>query len=155
MDDQLAYPSAERILRIIPEFSHWATVRVLRDRIGGDLSLRQLTALYVIRELAPNPGQLAQELQVTAAVVTGIVDRLERRGFVARSGDPADRRRIRLTCTEAGRAASLDAQATLARIISRRLREMSPDDLATLDQGLSLLEEVLTKLQGHEEELAG
>ncbi|KOG31065.1 MarR family winged helix-turn-helix transcriptional regulator [Streptomyces resistomycificus] len=41
-------------------------------------------------------GDLAEHAHVTTGAVTGILNRLERRGFVTRVPDPADRRRVRV-----------------------------------------------------------
>ncbi|MFJ3928362.1 MarR family winged helix-turn-helix transcriptional regulator [Streptomyces sp. NPDC090022] len=41
-------------------------------------------------------GDLAVRAQVTTGAVTGILNRLERGGFVTRQPDPADRRRVRV-----------------------------------------------------------
>ncbi|WP_411102569.1 MarR family winged helix-turn-helix transcriptional regulator [Streptomyces sp. cmx-4-9] len=41
-------------------------------------------------------GDLAVRAHVTTGAVTGIINRLERGGFVTRQPDPADRRRVRV-----------------------------------------------------------
>lgn len=46
-------------------------------------------------------GDLALQSGLTAGAITGVVDRLERAGFVRRVSDPADRRRIRVDVTSA------------------------------------------------------
>jgi hypothetical protein len=40
------------------------------------------------------PGWLAESTGLTASAITGVVDRLERAGYVNRSADPTDRRRV-------------------------------------------------------------
>jgi DNA-binding MarR family transcriptional regulator len=40
------------------------------------------------------PGWLAERTGLTASAITGVVDRLERAGYVNRSADPTDRRRV-------------------------------------------------------------
>ncbi len=80
---------------------------MLQERIAGGLSLRQLSALYVIEHESTTPGQLARRLVATPAVVTGLIDRLERRGYVRRVSEPGDRRRIHLELTESGREAEV------------------------------------------------
>jgi len=40
------------------------------------------------------PGQLAEQLGLTTGAVTKLLDRLQQAGYVTRSADPADRRRI-------------------------------------------------------------
>jgi DNA-binding MarR family transcriptional regulator len=46
-------------------------------------------------------GELAILSGLTSGAVTGVVDRLERAGYVRRVGDPADRRRVRVEVTPA------------------------------------------------------
>jgi DNA-binding MarR family transcriptional regulator len=54
---------------------------------------------YVLeaKDSPPTAGQLAERAHVTTGAVTGILNRLERAGFVTRRPDPADRRRVRVT----------------------------------------------------------
>jgi DNA-binding MarR family transcriptional regulator len=40
------------------------------------------------------PGQLARDTKLTTGAVTGVLDRLEKAGYVVREHDPEDRRRI-------------------------------------------------------------
>jgi DNA-binding MarR family transcriptional regulator len=49
-----------------------------------------------------SPSELGDRLIVTRATVTGLVDSLERRGFVRRSANPADRRSLLVEITPAG-----------------------------------------------------
>lgn len=51
-----------------------------------------------------NPSVLADTLMLSRAGMTGRLDRLESAGLVRRSADAADRRAIRVTLTQAGRA---------------------------------------------------
>ena len=48
----------------------------------------------VILESAVTPGRLAEASGLTTGAVTGVIDRLERAGFVRRAPDPTDRRRV-------------------------------------------------------------
>lgn len=55
----------------------------------------------VLRE-QPGPitaGRLAELTGLTTGAITGVLDRLERAGFVARDQDPSDRRRVVVRCT--------------------------------------------------------
>lgn len=49
------------------------------------------------------PTTIAERLLVTTASVTSLLDTLERRGFVARSPDPNDRRKVLVSLTGNGR----------------------------------------------------
>jgi DNA-binding MarR family transcriptional regulator len=56
---------------------------------------------------------LARVMRCDASNVTGIVDRLEERGYIDRQVDPEDRRVRRLVVTDAGRAARKRLEARL------------------------------------------
>src|SRR5512146_362830 len=49
-----------------------------------------------------SPSELGDRLIVTRATVTGLLDSLERRGFVRRSPNPADRRGLLVEITPDG-----------------------------------------------------
>lgn len=67
------------------------------------LTHQQAWALRILDEPRPM-GELAGAMRCDASNVTGIVDRLEKRGLVERRVDPDDRRVKRLAVTPAGRA---------------------------------------------------
>ena len=80
------------------------------DRIGRllrplDVSAAGGLVLGILRDHGPmSPSELGSRLIVTRATVTGVVDSLERRGFVRRSPNPADRRSLLVEITSAGLA---------------------------------------------------
>ena len=140
---------AAQILALLPVLRQWVTARVQRSGAHRGLSLRQYAALHGIREGASSPGELARLWQVTPAVLTGIVDRLESRGLVRREPDPLDRRKLRLALTEDGLAASLDVERTLTDDLAAQLVLLSPQELAELGRSLDLLHRVVVTLQEH------
>lgn len=59
------------------------------------LGVTDMKALDVlVREGPQTAGNLAVALSLTSGAVTGVIDRLERRGMAIRTADPADRRRV-------------------------------------------------------------
>lgn len=138
---------AEQILALLPVLRQWVTARVQSSGAHRGLSLRQYAALHGIREGASSPGELARSWQVTPAVLTGIVDRLESRGLVRREPDPLDRRRLRLALTEDGLAASLDVEQALTDDLTAQLVRLSPDELAELGRSLDLLQRLVATLR--------
>ena len=83
---------------------------LLFDQIGRLLRPLGVSAaggliLGILRDHgAMPPSELGERLQVTRATVTGVVDSLERRGFVLRSPNPADRRSLLVAITPEGLA---------------------------------------------------
>ena len=68
-----------------------------------DLSVAQAKALRHVAAAGPGPMRdLACRLRCDASNVTGIIDRLERRGLVERRASPSDRRIKSLVATRKG-----------------------------------------------------
>ncbi|MEK9946211.1 MAG: MarR family transcriptional regulator [Alphaproteobacteria bacterium] len=62
-------------------------------RIG--ISANDFECLDIVNlEGAVTPGHLAEATGLTTGAITGVIDRLEKAGFVRRDSDPTDRRRI-------------------------------------------------------------
>ena len=84
------------------------TADLIFDRIGRLLRPLNVSAagglvLGILRDHgAMSPSELGERLIVTRATVTGLLDSLERRGFVERSRNPADRRSLMVEITPDG-----------------------------------------------------
>lgn len=90
------------------------------------------------------PGETAAILRLHPSTVTLIVDGLERAGLVARSEDPADRRRTRLQATPAGRAVVRRAAGTVEEAMRRTLARVV---LAEREAAARLLSELAAELE--------
>ncbi len=65
----------------------------MADRAG--VHQTDFEALDVLDWAGPiSAGELAKRVGVTSGAITGVIDRLERDGWVRRARDPADRRRV-------------------------------------------------------------
>ena len=75
------------------------------ERRAGEhhLSMIQTRLLGVLRDRRPTMNQLAKLLELDKSSVTGLVDRAERRGLVARVPSTTDGRAVLVTLTDAGR----------------------------------------------------
>lgn len=78
------------------------------------------------------PSELATDLNMAPASITGRLDTLERRGYVRRMPSAADRRRVDVELTEAGREAWIDAMEFQGDEEQRLLGVLSPEELRTL-----------------------
>jgi DNA-binding MarR family transcriptional regulator len=70
---------------------------LLNRRISGKLDLRDgdLDCLELLARLGPlGPSALARAAGVHPATMTGVLDRLEKGGWLARDRDPGDRRSV-------------------------------------------------------------
>ena len=102
------------------------------------LSHAALNALAVIEgEGEPMlTGEVAVRMHVTSGTVTSLLDNLERKGYVVRSDDPDDRRRVLVDITPAAQAVldeALPAVQQIARLVTERVSvEQQQTLLATL-----------------------
>ena len=78
-------------------------------------------------------GQLARELQLTTGAITGLVDRLQKAGYVRRFADPADRRRV-FVRTTAKEAKVSELYRPLAGGLRRAIEGYSEQELAMLTE---------------------
>lgn len=135
------------LLDIVPRLNRWAEASVTRAAGENRLSLRQLSALTMIESEKTTLGDVARRLMVTPAVVTGLIDRLEKRGYVRRINSTDDRRRVLLALTDEGRAAAESVSSQLQQEMASALSGFSQTELEQLDRSLTRLRPVATELE--------
>src|SRR5262245_52208276 len=98
-----ANPGTAAWLRLMKAYN--MILREARGSVGPDCTLAQFDVLaQLLREDKGLPAaELSRRLLVTAGNITGLVDRMERLGWVRRAQDPEDRRVARVQLTDAGR----------------------------------------------------
>lgn len=89
-----------------------------------DLHPTDYKTLGILQRLGPqSAGEIAQHSGLATASVTNLIDRLERKGFVRRVADAADRRRVLVEPIEdrvtAGRTLFSSASRSLAQLLER------------------------------------
>src|SRR5271154_2421722 len=75
-----------------------------REAAEHDVSIAQTRLLGGLRDPQPTMNELAKLLGLDKSSVTGLVDRAERRGLVARFPSSTDRRAVRVSLTDEGRS---------------------------------------------------
>lgn len=117
-----------------------------------DLSVTQLRLLGILRDRTPSMAAIAGHLKLDRSSVSGLIDRAERRGLVARRTSTEDARVTIIDITPAGielgqqLAASvnsrieqlLDAAPTSARKVVLALAESLARPVPTDDQALAM-----------------
>ena len=130
-----------RIVRRISDHS-----RRLSQEVG--LTLPQLLVLRAIGRLDEEAeltlARVSREVQLSAATVSRIVDRLERAGLVARERKAADRRKVCLSLTPAGVDRFQALPTPLQERFVARLGELSEGESQAL---LDALQRVLTMME--------
>jgi DNA-binding MarR family transcriptional regulator len=121
-----------------------ATVRELDQRLGKDhdITFIQAVTLLAIDSFdRPQPHLVADYLSQQSQTVTGVLDRLERAGHVARRRDLGDRRAVRLELTDSGRRLVDAMSTTLRRHVEEVLNGLNENTREHLRKDLDELEQ--------------
>jgi DNA-binding MarR family transcriptional regulator len=103
--------------------------------------------LYVIRGLAMGAGdiplgQLVRELRVSKQAAGQLVDMLVLRGYLRRTADQEDRRKLTVTLTERGRAAAATQAAAREKIDAELIARVGQEDVNRTRRTLGVLIEM-------------
>jgi DNA-binding MarR family transcriptional regulator len=108
---------------------------LLNYRVGSQLELRDvdLDCLDIIDVYGPlSPSALARRAGVHPATMTGVLDRLERGGWITRERDPSDRRAVLLKAARDRYAELMRRYAPMNRAINQLLASYTDDQLQTI-----------------------
>lgn len=134
------------VFNILRTHSHLAPL-VDSDLRRVDLTAAQFNALIVLRAAGDEGllmGELGQQLVVTKSNITGLVDRLEQRGLIAR-GEHRDRRATIVRLTTAGRELLERAVPGHLAALGQLTDCLGPEQKRTLIQLLTTLRRELRK----------
>ena len=107
-----------------------------------NLSAAEINALANLGEGGTDSvRQLSERTGTRASTLTGLLDRLENRGYLARELDPSDRRSFRLPLTETGRTVASRALAAIADLERDALSRLNATQLAGYHAVVAALQE--------------
>jgi DNA-binding MarR family transcriptional regulator len=105
-----------------------------------NVSAPQVACLLALLEDGPMAlTQLARKIMVNSSTLTGIIDRLEKKGLVARSRTSVDRRVITIELTDAGRRLAENAPPPIQMKIVEGLKKLEQEEREQIIQALSKL----------------
>lgn len=156
MAEQERRDLALKMVTLLPRYGSWAVN--IRDVVTpwGKLGFRQLAILWALRhETIPpdelSPTTLARFHRVRPSVVTRALTRLEESGLIEREMDRHDRRRINITLTEAGRAASELVESFYLDQIIDSMGHLDDKEVEEIVRAVAHLEDIIGRLEtaGH------
>lgn len=106
------------------------------------ISIPQLLVLQFLSEqenYRAYARDIKQHINLNASTVSGIISRLEKKGFVARVTKPEDRRAAYVTLTASGQELLKTSPTTLQEKLSNRLKKLSKKEIEELDRNIELL----------------
>ena len=104
----------------------------------------QLVCLRVIeRSEEITPSQIAGEVSLSQATITGILDRLEARGCLIRTRHQKDRRRVMVSLTDEGRRLVAAVPSPLHERFARRLAQLPDQERGHIDAVLQRIVQMM------------
>jgi DNA-binding MarR family transcriptional regulator len=108
---------------------------LLNYRVGSQLDLKDvdLDCMDIIDAYGPlSPSALARRAGLHPATMTGILDRLERGGWIVRERDPSDRRAVVIRVRRERYAELLGLYAGMNRSMNKLLADYSDNELEVI-----------------------
>lgn len=97
------------------------------------LTMPQLRLMYLLYLRDGRPvGELAEEMSVRPATMTGLTDRLVRQELIERRGDAEDRRVVRVALTDEGRRVLGEIEAASRLYLDAVFKQMGDDAVERL-----------------------
>jgi DNA-binding MarR family transcriptional regulator len=118
--------------------------QALADHVG--LHPTEWECVGLLMDAGPTPltaGRIAELTGLTTGAVTGVIDRLERKGWVRRERDPSDRRRVIVHVVPEALAAVGGALGGMLEDMRALEEHYSEDELAAMVDLLGRATEVL------------
>ncbi|ERL63938.1 MarR family winged helix-turn-helix transcriptional regulator [Schleiferilactobacillus shenzhenensis] len=113
-----------------------------------DINARELHIVHAIGlHDHKTTTQVADEFRMSKGTLTAHLNNLERKGYVIRQRNPADRRVINLGLTSKGRLLYRTHDAFHRRLVKSFLHGMDDDDRQLIKQALMNLEQFLDEAQ--------
>lgn len=151
-DDATATSEQEELIscleRVQESFERRALSSMAEPLISTPLTMQQLKVLTMIA-IDPERAtghELAAQLKVSVASMSGLVDRLVEHGMISRGEDPSDRRVRRLTVTPEGSATIRNLLSSAGKMPTPVLRRLSIEDLRALVQGILAFDRAVREL---------
>src|ERR1700753_377808 len=108
---------------------------ILQHMIADEMGLRVTDAECIdfLQEMGPSTaGDLAKATRLTTGAITSMIDRLEKAGFVKRSPDPKDRRKVIVSFVPKKHEGAKNNYASLAGSVEQLLKGYTEEQLKFL-----------------------
>ncbi len=129
---------------LIHDVAHLLRLEIDRRLMDHNLTRVKWLALGILHKRgALTQSELSDRMELGAASVGRLVDRLVERGFVNREQDPEDRRSYRLILTKSAISLLEELEGTSSSLREDTLHSLSHNEVSSLNSGLLKLKKNL------------
>lgn len=130
MNSESAVPDPS-VLLALQRATHATLHRLAADLAALDLTASEVNALANLADgRARTVSELGADVGTKPTTLTGVLDRLERRGLVTRASRPGDRRSVLVSLTEDGARTAATVRSTVTALEERALAGLDPGEVA-------------------------
>ena len=115
---------AEKMLSVRARLSHLPAGEAVSDACGEFFAL----SLLLLRDEPSCPSELRRSMGVSSARIAALLKHLEQKGWISRSADEHDERRVNVLLTDAGRELINSRRRDAIECVSAALRELGEED---------------------------
>ncbi len=125
--------------------------RIFFARTKTGLSRTEVGLLAALSTRPRRITELAAMEGITQPAVTQLVNRLERRGWVARRPDERDARAVLVAVTAAGQAALEGVRAEYRALLHEEMASLDDEEVETLAAAVDILDRLIEQIGGARE----
>lgn len=140
---KLAFRAAKKMSQILPGIISGIQLEFLADANITNSQFIMLVVLYHFDRIPMNA--LAKKMDISMPTATGLVDRLQAKGYVRRLADARDRRRVYAGLTPKGQKIILAFKQMVCRRWSAILGWLDKEHLEQFNRVLDILQQHLGK----------
>lgn len=132
MDTKAGWADSDPVVDPLVQLSFAVLDILTRAAAAHNLSVTQLRLLGILRDRTPTMAEIATFLRLDRSSVSGLIDRAEKRGIVARRTSPRDARVTTVELTPEGRSLADGVGPTLYAQIEKLLGQLTPAERKTI-----------------------
>jgi DNA-binding MarR family transcriptional regulator len=106
----------------------------IAEHVGLSATDHKCLDLAVQAERPLTAGQIAELSNLSTGAVTGVIDRLERAGFVRRVRDPHDRRKVLVEVSKGSLSRYGDVYEGLTAALAKTISDYTEDELKAIER---------------------
>ena len=138
--------SGFKIALLIKEINSKINYKVTEELKNIGLTVPQITAIkFIAHRKKVTVSELSEEMNITKATVSGILNRLENMNIIKRIRSKEDKRIVYIVFSDEGLSLAKDIKHIMNNCFENIFSDVSKEDLISIDNNLSSLLKVVEK----------
>lgn len=121
---------AEKLTDIFTQLQRGFVLHLSKELTRGQVSFAQYLLLSILDQIAEplTMTKIAERMRHTTAAATGLVDRLEKLGYIRRNSTPEDRRKVLVSITTKGKELVKFVREDMIGSVTQLMQQLTTDE---------------------------